>query len=50
MSCPDCQQPGSRKALWIVLVAVIAVGAVAAAELSKRGAGEQSSAETRRHG
>lgn len=50
MSCPDCQQPGSRKAPWIMLVAVIAAGAVAAAELGRSGAGEQRSAATRRHG
>lgn len=33
MSCPDCQKQGSRKALWIALLAVIAVGAIGLAEL-----------------
>lgn len=51
MSCPDCQKRGSRKALWIALVAVIAVGAVAAAELSGgERAAKPKSAETQRHG
>jgi len=33
MSCPDCQTQGSRKALWIALLAVIAVSAIGLAEL-----------------
>ena len=33
MSCPDCQKQGSRKALWIALLAVLAVGAIGLAEL-----------------
>jgi hypothetical protein len=34
MSCPDCQKQGSRKALWIALLAAIAVGAIGLAELT----------------
>jgi uncharacterized membrane protein len=44
MSCPDCQKRGSRKALWIALLAVIAVGAVGLAEL----VGNDGSAHKRR--
>lgn len=35
MSCPDCQRTGSKKSLWIALVAVIAVGAIGIAELTR---------------
>lgn len=34
MSCPDCQKQGSRKALWIALLALIAVSAIGLAELA----------------
>ena len=34
MSCPDCQKTSSRKTLWLVLIALLAVAAIGVAQLA----------------